>query len=68
MKKLVTLLLALLLSLSLAVPAALCAEAENPPPPAQDGDVIPADSEIPERLPLQPMNDDDVPENGHTGF
>lgn len=68
MKKLVTLFLALFLSLSLAAPAALCAEAEEPLPPIQNGDIIPATPETPEELPLQPMNDDDGPGLDHTGF
>ena len=48
MKKFTALLLALLLSLSLAAPAALCAGENEPLPPVREEPVSPVDPEEPE--------------------
>lgn len=69
MKKFTALLLALLLSLSLAAPAALCAGENEPLPPVREEPVTPIDPEEPEEPdePVRPMNDGGVPEDrpGH---
>ena len=59
MKKFTALLLALLLSLSLAAPAALCAGENEPLPPVREE---PVDPEEPGE-PVRPMNDGDFPDH-----
>lgn len=67
MKKFTALLLALLLSLSLAAPAALCAGENEPLPPIQEEPVTPIDPEEPEEPgePIRPLNDDGFPNDDH---
>ena len=62
MKKFTALLLALLLSLSLAAPAALCAGENEPLPPVREEPVTPTDLEEPGN-PIRPLNDDEFPDN-----
>lgn len=62
MKKFTALLLALLLSLSLAAPAALCAGENEPLPPVREEPVTPIDPEEPGE-PVRPMNDGDFPDH-----
>lgn len=66
MKKFAALFLSLLLSLSLAAPAALCAGEEDPLPPVQEEPVIPVAPEDPEEPGggIRPLNDDEGPGNG----
>lgn len=63
MKKFAALFLALLLSLSLATPAALCADEAEPPSPGQEEPITPVNPAKPEEPdePLQPMSEDDTP-------
>ena len=60
MKKFAALFLSLLLSLSLAAPAALCA-GEEPLPTGQEEPITPVDPEEPEEPggAVQPMSDDE---------
>ena len=62
MKKFTALLLALLLSLSLAAHAALCAGENEPLPPVREEPVTPTDPEEPGN-PIRPLNDDEFPDN-----
>lgn len=62
MKKFAALFLSLLLSLSLAAPAALCA-GEEPLPTGQEEPVIPADPEEPSGG-MRPMSDYEWPGDG----
>lgn len=66
MKKFAALFLSLLLSLSLAAPAALCAGEEEPLPPVQEEPVIPVEPEEPEEPGggIRPMSDDGGPGDG----
>jgi hypothetical protein len=61
MKKFTALLLALLLSLSLAAPAALCAGEDEPLPPVREEPEEPGD-------PIRPLNDDEFPDHDSRDF
>ena len=67
MKKFTALLLALLLSLSLAAPAALCAGENEPLPPVREEPVTPIDPEEPGN-PIRPLNDDEFPDHDPSDF
>ena len=64
MKKFAALFLSLLLSLSLAAPAALCAGEDEPLPPVQEEPVAPVEPEEPGET-IRPMSDDEVPSWGY---
>ena len=70
MKKFAALFLSLLLSLSLAAPAALCAGEEEPLPTGQEEPITPVDPEEPEEPggAVQPMSDDEWPDAGVVTF
>jgi len=59
-KKFAALFLALLLSLSLAAPSALCAGETEHLSPVQEESIAPVEPEKPDE-PLRPMSEDDTP-------